>query len=774
MKNSAFSTAKWIDNPNFKGMVSEYVKEFDVDKKPLKATLKIVGLGFYSSKINGKLTDKFYYKPLLTDFEVRTGLNNYLYDEVKNGQGRKSIIYDVFDVTKLVTVGKNLLSVLVGTGWYNNVVKDCVDPSYNYGNPKLIFELTLKYKDGDVVVASDNSTLVRSTAHQSNLFGGDKIDFTAKDEEFIATRELVDTKSDIVESTVARDGVLKHLKPKLVSKNGNTAIYDFGINHSGGVKMTVRGKSNANLKITHFEFLNKDGTPNLDSCRWTGYVGPDPVAHIDQVAEYVLSGAEDSIAPLFHWDCYRYVEITCDSDYEILQLESLFIGSLMKKDGDFKCANKTFNRIYKVFLNTLYANLHCGIESDCPHREKLPYTGDGQVTAKAVAYSLDAKDFFNKWLTDIIDAQDSAGFVPYNAPLVGCGGGGCWWSNAITEVPFMLYQTFGDISAIERSYPAIKKALDFYDTMHNGDYIVVKSTAEWLLGDWIAPEMVVSDTTFVNTLAYFWAVKRFIMASKILGYTDQIQSAKALLNKIKNSVNKKFFNKKTLTYSKGIQGEDVMALYVGIVPKKYENALFDKVSKYYQKHGALDTGMVGTPMLIDLLTQRGRADVAFKIMNRKAYPSYAYMMKNESTLAEHWSKHWPSYYTADEGVFVEGGGDVSHCHPVLGGTVHWFTQAVAGLDLSKVYKKVITYAPKLTDKVGWAKAEKQTPFGKAEIAYDGQNGLTVNLTVPKGAKGLIELPRGKYVVRGEKNFSKEFDGTIKLNSGNYTVTCIGG
>ncbi len=59
---------------------------------------------------------------------------------------------------------------------------------------------------------------------------------------------------------------------------------------------------------------------------------------------------ESIISPLFHWDCYRYIEINCESEYEIISLESLFIGSTIKKDGDFACSNDIFNQLYKAFI----------------------------------------------------------------------------------------------------------------------------------------------------------------------------------------------------------------------------------------------------------------------------------------------------------------------------------------------------------------------------------------------------------------------------------------
>ena len=35
--------------------------------------------------------------------------------------------------------------------------------------------------------------------------------------------------------------------------------------------------------------------------------------------------------------------------------------------------------------------MHGGVTSDCPHRERLGYTGDGQLTCNAVMTELDAE-----------------------------------------------------------------------------------------------------------------------------------------------------------------------------------------------------------------------------------------------------------------------------------------------------------------------------------------------------------------------------------------------
>ena len=81
-------------------------------------------------------------------------------------------------------------------------------------------------------------------------------------------------------------------------------------------------------------------------------------------------------------------------------------------------------------------------------------------------------------------------------------------------------------------------------------------------------------------------------------------------------------------------------------------------------------------------------DVAYTLMTKTDYPSFAYLWDGEKTIAEHWSKKWIAYkFNEDSEFSVEGGGDLSHCHPMFGSVVSWLFERVAGLDLRGVYKK---------------------------------------------------------------------------------------
>ena len=156
-------------------------------------------------------------------------------------------------------------------------------------------------------------------------------------------------------------------------------------------------------------------------------------------------------------------------------------------------------------------------------------------------------------------------------------------------------------------------------------------------------------------------------------------------------------------------------------------------------------------------------------MDCKDYPSFAYMLKGETTLCEHWSKFWPTYSPDNGKTIVPGGGDVSHCHPVLGGVVYWLNESVGGLDLSNLHKKQIVYSPKFIDFVKSAKTSKQTQFGLASIEYDNQDTFTMSIIIPENVDGIIELDEGNYIAKNN-NEQFKFNGNVRLNNGCWTIT----
>ncbi len=724
----SMTVGQWIENSNFNQNVSEYERHFGIKSGLTKCRLYIVGLGFYYSHINGEKTDCFYYKPLLTDFDVRENLNNPDYDESQFKNENKTICYDTFDITHLVKEGQNTLSVLVGTGWYCNLDKTVTDPSYSFGNPKLFFEIHVYYGDEKEIICSDEKCLVRNLPRRSQLFYGDKVDFTLSASEFIHAKKSNSPKAKLTATQCEHDVIYEEILPLARKDSQGIIEYDFGKNHTGGLYLRVKGKKNTKIKIKYYE-TKIDGKLNLDtsSCGLFDRSQQKFIDKIYQTSEYMLSGNVDEIYPLFHWDCYRYVTIETEDllPIDIIEIKSLFITTGIAQNGKFNCSNEFLNRLYNAFALTQRDNMHSGVPSDCPHREKLPYTGDGQLCMLSSLNLFDAENFYRKWLKDIIASQRLDGWIPYTAPYI-AGGGGCWWSNALLVVAINLYNYTGDKHILKSVFLSAKKLIDYYENSHNGDYIIVKKAVSWMLGDWLAPKDTLSNKVLINTLAFYYAVEKTLEISEILGETDDISKLSLLKSNIAKAINESFFDAEKCIYGNGVQGENILPLVYGIVPPKKKGAVLKNIIEHYKRQPQFDTGVVLTPILLDALVDFGQERLALEILMKKEYPSLSNMIEGETTLCESWDKKNNKYLD-----------DVSRCHPMFGSVIAWVIKYVAGMDISRLYEKKIVFSPRFTDTIDSCFAEKLTSYGIARISYKKSVKLSINVKIPHGIKGIV-------------------------------------
>ncbi len=726
---------RWITGSGREGQVLEFCKGFALAEMPAKARLYICGLGYFSALLNGKALDEAYFIPPLTDYTPREAL---LKEGTHIATGHR-VTYYTYDITDLLQVGENSLNAEVAGGYYSNREKKDFEPQpdMSFGDPCLIYELRIEDKNGNVrKIVSDTDTMVRCTNVVSQLFSGDVIDFTKAPEAFSPAQLCAAPEGTMTSPQCPSDQLQKTLIPVTSWETPEGTIYDFGINHSGGLCFTAEAKEQTELVISYAEVLKEDGTLNLETAAWHGKheeTGEDK--HIYQQSVYRLQPGVQQIAPKFSWFCYRYVLIPRSSTVRISSLTSFFIHMDMDNDGFFECADPLLSRINSVFQQTLRCNMHSGLVMDCPHREKLPYTGDGKLVMKSAYYNNNVTQYYYKWFQDLLDAQTGEGLIPNSAPYFG-GGGGYAWGNALCTVAKQLYAWTEDMAVARRGYEAIQKWLDYYESKRDADYIIRSNSHTWMLGDWLAPEPVISNVYYISTVCYLQAVKTALFFAQILD-PSACEKWQQLIAMITDGIQRVFFDENALTYGNGVQGENMLALAENIVPEAYKEPMKAKLCHHYtvETDYHLDTGIVLTPVLIDYLTDNGLRDIAWELMTAKTYPSYFNLMDGDGTFSEHWSKKWPDYYFGEpkNSRLVKGGGDLSHCHPMYGSVVAWLYERVAGLDLSELYRREILIKPCFMDRLAWAKARKRTAFGETSVSWmHKDNGYQLQITVPAG------------------------------------------
>jgi alpha-L-rhamnosidase len=184
-------------------------------------------------------------------------------------------------------------------------------------------------------------------------------------------------------------------------------------------------------------------------------------------------------------------------------------------------------------------------------------------------------------------------------------------------------------------------------------------------------------------------------------------------------------------YESMTQAGLAVALALGLVPEAETAAAFDAlVAKVSTAEGPrLATGIFGTKYLLDVLSRQGRADLAWALVGRKAFPGWGHMLDRGATaLWEHWEFSDDTY---------------SHNHPMFGSVSEWFFAWITGIqpDPAAFGFDRIVFRPQPVGDLTWAKARVRTVRGevRSEWRLDGRR-FVLDVTVPANTSATVYIP----------------------------------
>ena len=120
----------------------------------------------------------------------------------------------------------------------------------------------------------------------------------------------------------------------------------------------------------------------------------------------------------------------------------------------------------------------------------------------------------------------------------------------------------------------------------------------------------------------------------------------------------------------------------------------------------LSVGFLGMPILLPTLTDMGRSDLAYRLIQSTTYPSWGYSIEQGATTI--WER-WNSYSKKD------GFGDVrmnSFNHYSLGSCGEWMFRSMLGIDSDGAGFNKITMKPEMGEGVTWAKGHYDSIHGR--------------------------------------------------------------
>ena len=733
-------------------------KEFNVEKKVEKAIAFVTGLGYFEMYLNGKKVGDDVLVPNQTNYGKRPDLINQGIPLPDNFREYK-VMYLAYDIKNQLKEGQNVLGSILGNGFYNPAKYWAL----GYGTPRFLTQVYITYSDGseDIIVSDESWKAAQSPILMDMVYYGEHYDarkeqpgwnqanFDDSAWQKVALRKAPE--GNLVAHTAYPDKVMEKLKPLKIEKLENGNYYaDFGVEVSGWIRLNnVKGPAGHKIRIKYL--CNTFSGDN----------------------SYIFSGnGKENYAARFNWFIFSAVEIiNWPGELTPEMLTAEVVHTYVEESATFETSNQLFNDINKIWRRSQTDNMHGGIASDCPHRERSPYTGDGQVASVTVMHNYDARNFYQKWISDMLGAQNlETGYVPNGAPWQpGCGGGVAWGA-AICIMPWEFYLHYGAKDMLEDNFEGMKEYVRYMQTWIDKDGIMYSQRVgkdgkvlKWFnLGEWVTPGNLPPDE-MVHTF-YLWRCADLTSkAAKALNKPDDAKQFEMLAEKTKHAFQKKFYDEKNGTY--GNAGGNIFALKMGVPKSQYDKVISALKNDIKENKGHLDTGIFGTQFFFEVLSENGMHDLAYEAMNKRDEPGYGHWLELGSTTSrEQWSE--------------EG----SHNHPMFGGGLVWYYRKLAGMnaDTENPGYRHIIFKPIPAGDLTFVNYSNQTSYGEAGINWKkGKGEFSMKIAVPVGCTATVYVPakEGNAVFENgisareskEIQFAGEENGyqVFVVNSGKY-------
>jgi alpha-L-rhamnosidase len=685
-------------------------------------------LGLFELYVNGRKVSNDVLAPALTDYDKRA-------------------FYVTYDVTNLVRSGGNALGVMLGNGRFHAPRLEEPIAMRTYGTPRLLLQLELEFAGGSRrQVVSDESWRAtdQGPIRANNEFDGEDYDATREftgwsdpgfDDSAWMTAEIVDPPKGVLRAQMMEPlEVVESIKPeKLTEVSQGVWVFDMGQNMVGWCRLAVNGPKGTKISLRHAETLKPDGTLYLENLR-----------SARALDTYILKGGGQEVwEPRFTYHGFRYVELRGYPGKPSLDsLRGQVVHDALSPTADFTSSDALLNRLHRNIDWGVRGNYR-SIPTDCPQRdERQGWLGDRSVVSWSESYLFDIAAFYSKWEMDIEDAQRPSGSIPDVAPAFWVlYNDGITWPSTFVLVPNMLYAQYGDLRVIERHYPAMRKWIEYMrGFLKNG--LMPKNT----YGDWCvppeSPELIHSrdparrtNPTLIST-AYFYRMLKLMEAdARLLGRSADAAGYAALAATIKAAFVKRFFRPEADQFDNGTQTSSILPLAFDLAPEDRRERIFAKLVHKIEQESQSHIGvvLVGAQWLMRVLTENGRADLAYRIATQQTYPGWGYMIsKGATTIWELWNGD-----TADPAM--NSGNHVMQ----IGDLNVWLYEHLAGIrsDASGPGFRKIVVRPSPIRELEFVRASHFSMHGRIQTHWRRTaDSLEMEVTIPPNTSATIYVP----------------------------------
>lgn len=750
-KKDSFKT-KWADVDTLSARSIILRKGFDTGRKRITdAVVYVCGLGHYRLNINGATVGDAEFAPVWSEYD-------------------KTVYYNVFDVTDLITAGGNAVSVLLGNGMFNvQRMGRYSKLQTSFGPPQMLLRLEINYADGtrQVIKSGGDWKYSLSPITFNSIYGGESYDARLEQQgcckagfDDSGWRKAVVTegpKGRLTPQTVQPVRIMerydiKSWKPipadSLASASKSTKreihpsafVADMGQNLAGFPEITVSGKRGQKVTLIVAEKLTRQGACDQ---RQTGR---------QHYYEYTLKGdgTDETWHPHFSYYGFRYIQVegavlegqpNPDGLPVLKRLNSCFIYNSAEEVSSFECSNQLFTDTHRLIERAERSNMQ-GVLTDCPHREKLGWLEQDHLCGPSLLYNYDMTRYAPKVIRDITDTQKADGMVPTTAPQYISFGNlfddSPEWGSTLVILPFMYYDQYGDSTLITDNYEPMRRYVDYLTTRADNG-IVSHGLGDWYdYGPWRAGFSKNTPVPLVATAHYIFDLQLLVRAARMTGRTADAGKYSALLDKTVESFNREFFKPDSCTYGTGSQTSNALPLYLGLTGGNKQGVLASLVNDIKEHGNRLTTGDVGNRYLFQTLAQNGLNELLYTMLNHYETPGYGFQLRHgATTLTEQWDPNQGS----------------SLNHFMMGQIDEWLFKTLAGIQNQPGTHGLrhLLIQPTLVGDLQYVKASTHSLYGKISVDCT-RTSLTVE--IPVGSDATVVLPNGerKQVGSGQHTF----------------------
>jgi hypothetical protein len=325
---------------------------------------------------------------------------------------------------------------------------------------------------------------------------------------------------------------------------------------------------------------------------------------------------------------------------------------------------------------------------------------------------------------------------------------------------WQFYRHYGDRRFLAEHFEAMRRYVDYLGTQATNHIL-----PRYWIGDWgsTVENWQEGDPVLVTTAFYYYDAVIVAKAARVLDRVDAARHYEGLAARIQSAFNATYYDRERQVYGDGSQFANAFPLALGLVEPANQPVILRQIlADLERRHGHFTVGVLGAKYLLEALTLRGRADVAWQLVNQRGYPGWAHMLEGRNTLSEFWD--------------LRG----SHNHVMMGSVDAWFYHTLVGIrpDETRPGFERILIQPFLPEALSHLNATVRTVRGPVSVSWRKHaDGTDLTVSIPANTDAIVRVPaagaRRVDCVPARNMARREGDAAVyEIGSGTYRFRVV--